>query len=418
MAIQKIHTTAGQALVGQSLNNAADLTGMNFVFGSGRTPPALDDTGVETPLNPVRSFSAAYAVVSENGNFQSGVNDNTIDDQSGSGGNDYRANELALMKGAVCVFRAVETDPSKNLVTKPSNASYSLNVVVEVDNPAGGTVTVNITHFNGLGDIGIHGRVAFNTPEQFAARESGLFVPMTSQIPAEATADDIAARRGDGYVPASLLPLVSMVGSVERIPPGNLTGSNTIYATPPSDPAALENGMIHAFVAEATSTNLVRYNAVIRGSAVSRELRIDGAQAGAGDIVQGKIYVVMYLNSAWHVIGSNTEYLDHSHFIAPHRVANASGTINWNADAHPILWATAVGNIVVNGFTNGMSGGFYQFIVTASGADRTLALAASYDTGDYGAPAATVRSGRTSVLMFEQVGNERVFLGERTGYTT
>ena len=411
MARERLITTAGSALIAAALAGTDNLAGLTVVLGSGRTSPADGDAGVETPLAPVRSFASDYAAVSSNGIFQSGISDNTVNDESGMGGTDYTASELAVMKGAICVARAVETDTTLNLLVKPPNASYSLNLALDVDNPTSGTVTVNITNFDGLGDVGIPGRVPFNTDDQFANRTPGLWVPKTSQIPAPATAPQVLARTGEGYVPANLLP--SSTFGIEFIPAANVSGSNLINIQSPSDASrALAAGLAIRWVAEATSTNRVYIDYNGHGS---RELHIDGVQASSNDIVQAKLYDAFYDGSRWRVIGSDTEYLDHSHFIAPVVISAGASSINWNAAAAPIAHLTLPGNRTLNGFTNGMDGGFYELVVTASGGTRNLVLATTYERGNTAFPS-PIENGDTSLLMFQRISGTRLFVGERTGY--
>ena len=418
MAIQKLITTAGLLLIANALAGTDNLTGMTVVFGSGRTAPAVDDTGVETALNPARLFSADYAAVSSTGNFQTGISDNVINDSSGSGGSDYTGSEIAVMKGSVCVSRAVETDASANIVVKPPNASYALNIVHEIDNPSSGTVTVDVTNYNGLADVGIPGRVPFNTDDEFAQRASGLIVPKTSQIPAKATANDITNRSGEAFVPASLLPVFTP--GLIFVPPSSVAGTNAIVLVPSPRPASLAIGLAYRFIAPATVTNVATLQVILAAGNLAnspvKELRIDGVQAGAAHIVHNKIYDVVYDGTAWEVLGSNTEFIDHSHFIAPVVLSEGSGSVAWDVAAAPIGRVTLTGNRSLTAFTNGVSGGFYELIVTASGGKRTLVFASQYDRGDTIAPS-PVDVGDTSLLMFQMVGTQRLYVGERTGYS-
>ena len=418
MAVEKLITTAGQALIAQALAGTDDLDGMTVVLGSGRSSPAVGNAGVETALSPAVSYDADYAAVTADGKFQVGVADTTVNDADGAGGTSFTASEFAVMKGTTCVARVVETDSSEEY-SKPGNASWSANFTFDADNPTTGTVEVDISHFDGLAARGIAGRVPINTETQFAERASGIHVPLTSEIPAPASAEDIAARTGKGYVEAEDLPPVPQA-SIVNLLASQVTGTNALILAPTVAPASVGFGLSYRIVAPRTSTNNVTVS--VRdadGVAHTAQLWIDGVQAGSGDIVAGKIYDIFHDGTRWHVVGGNTEFLTHSHFTAPVAIS-PSGVGNtqlaWNVGVAPIARAQLLGDTSINAFTGGVDGGFYELIVIApalSGA--SIVLSSSYKRGNTPRPG-QLSSGSRSYLLFQQDGTTRVFLGERTGY--
>lgn len=412
MAVEKLITTAGQALIAQALAGTGNLDDMTVVVGEGRSSPGLADTGVETPLSPATSYDADYAVVSADGVFQIGAADTTVDGADGTGGTSFRGSEFAVMKDSTCVARVVETNAA-NFYEKPANASWSANFSFDAENPTAGTVEVDISHFDGIAARGRPGRVPINTEEQFAQRASGIFVPLTSEIPDAASADDIEARTGTGFVRSDRLPLPPL--TIISLPASRVTGTNIIAINPVTALSSLDFGLAYRIIAPNNATNNVTIRVQVNGSNVDRELWIDRERAGSGSIRQTYIYDIFYDGSRWHVIGSNTEFLPHNHFVTPIAISPVGGSLSWNVGTAPIARTTIAADTTLAAFTGGRDGGFYELIVTATGAARDLVLSGTYKRGNTPTPAA-ISAGRTSYLMFQQDGTSRIFLGERSGY--
>jgi len=431
MAQTNLLTTAGATLLAQVLAGDATLDDLKIVLGSGRTAPAVTDTGVTMALSPAVEFVATgsdpevYLDVDSNGVLQVGFADTDVD-SGGDTGSAWEYNEYAVLNDTICILRGVETDTTRNFGVKLSNASGELNIFMTIANPTASTYEVNPTLFAGIATQTKAGRVRINTDGEFAARSAGTIVALTSQIPQPATQLQTQRRQSSGLVEARYLPKEGAV----YIPAANVSGTNVIILSPYTNPSANAVGDRYLFEAKNTSSSNVYVNVNSIGNV---RLRKEGRNLGSGDIRAGRWYEILYDGAAFEVIGSDEDValrtlqnvistltaVQKETFlrrVAPgvQTLADASN-ISWNVNNGSIAKVTIFGNRTLNLFTNGIDGAYYELQVTASGGSRTLSLSGSYARGDNDAPAA-IDSGDMSILMFKQVGSSRLYIGEKTGY--